>query len=162
MRARMQQLATRADRAHVRFYSVRRLKIDGRESPGGHVRVMSWSPQRSPQALPVLVAIALSLQQSVSIAFFSHNHFSRALPPPHSRRLVFSPCSSAGKINLETHSPVRPITLGLLITHLILRSLVKTFNRSRSCLLSIHQQPCLKLRVISRRESRLLVAKQTV
>ena len=28
----------------------RRLKIDVRELPKGQVRVMSWSPQRSPQA----------------------------------------------------------------------------------------------------------------
>jgi hypothetical protein len=138
----------------------RRLKIDGRGLPKGFVRVMSWSPQRSPQACQSCRYLPFSTTDS--IALYSNNCLPGLslppFPPPD-----LPPIFSAGKIDLETHSPhlVCPIILGLFITHLILYPPVKIFDRPRPFSLSNHQQPCHKLRVISRRESRLLVAKRT-
>ena len=66
---------------------------------------MSWSPQRSPQVSASARRYLPFTAANVSIAFFSNIHLSRALPPPISTRPAVPPCSLAGKINLETHSP---------------------------------------------------------
>lgn len=139
----------------------RRLKIDSRGLPKGFVRVMSWSPQRSP-LVPASPRRYLPFSTADSIVLYSNNCLPDLSPPPFSPPdlpLIFS----AGKIHLETHTPhlVCPIILGFLITHLIFYPPVKIFDRFRPFSLSNHQQPCHKLRVISRRESRLLVAKRT-
>ena len=142
----------------------RRLKIDDRVLPRGFVRV-GLSPQRSPQ-----------VPQSSSLSPFL---YSRASPSPcflttASHGLPLPPFPSPGLPPFFSQQVksiwkrtlliflVRPIILGFLITHLILYSPVKISDRSRPLSLSNHQQPCHNLRVISRRESRLLVVKRTV
>lgn len=95
----------------------------------GQVGQGCWSPRRSPPQLSWSVHPRRHL---LPFPFPSQHNFFISLPfltpAPAGSTLLPSPIalppSSAGKINLETHSPhivVRLITLGFLITHLILR-----------------------------------------
>ncbi len=130
----------------------------------GFVRVMSWSLQRSPQA-PASLRRYLPFSTARRLYRLHSNNCLPGHTLPHSRHPAFPPFSQQVKsIRKRTLLIflVCPIILGFLITHLIFNFPVKIFDRSRPFSLSNHQQPCHNLRVISRRESRLLVAKRTV